>query len=34
MIFAAERVTGELGGLGGYMFAGGCELVWPGIKDD
>lgn len=27
MFFGAERVVGEVGGLGGYMFAGGCGLV-------
>jgi len=27
VFFGAERVVGEVGGLGGYMFAGGCGLV-------
>ena len=34
MFFGAERVAGEVGGLGGYMFAGGCGLVCPGAQGD
>jgi hypothetical protein len=32
VFFGVVRVEGEVGGLGGYMFAGGCGLVCQALR--
>jgi len=34
VFFGAERVVGEVGGLGGYMFAGGLWVSVLGVQGD